>query len=167
MNHGVKVMTSVYKRDMGNGVVIYADDYVKTGRWVFDCKYGRLVSREPLPVPFAELERVEKFEIGNVYLQDVDEQPAREALNAIMGVHGWYRKLRYRFSGLDDYSELSMHVFDLIATHEERKWALNVWKFTQGNMSDFTVIIEPYFPETYLDHARALQAAAGSCPSPQ
>ena len=38
VNYGVKVMTSVFKKDLGNGVVIYADDYVKTGRWIFDCE---------------------------------------------------------------------------------------------------------------------------------
>ncbi|MGY2292096.1 hypothetical protein ACW9H6_20210 [Pseudomonas sp. SDO528_S397] len=47
-NYGVKIMTSVYKQDYGNGVVVYADDYVKTGRWVFDCGYSRLISRQPL-----------------------------------------------------------------------------------------------------------------------
>ncbi|WP_218939158.1 hypothetical protein, partial [Pseudomonas nicosulfuronedens] len=58
-----KVMTSTYNKDLGNGVVIYADDYVKSGLWVFDCKYRRLVSRQPLPTPFLELKQATTFSI--------------------------------------------------------------------------------------------------------
>jgi hypothetical protein len=32
--YGLGIITSIYKTDFGSGVVIYADDYVKTGNWV-------------------------------------------------------------------------------------------------------------------------------------
>ncbi|URF03444.1 hypothetical protein [Cupriavidus campinensis] len=120
--NGLKDMMSVYKTDFGNGVIIYADDYVDTGRWVFDCEYSRLVSREPLPVPFDELERTEEFNIWDGYLKTADQQPAKEALAAITSVPHWYKNLRYLYSGLDDYSDLSAHIFDLVAEHAGRSW---------------------------------------------
>ena len=65
VGYGIKILTSVYKKELGNGVVIYADDYVRSGRWVFDCKYSRLVSREILPAPLAELGASGEISIGN------------------------------------------------------------------------------------------------------
>lgn len=164
-NYGFKIMTSVYKQDYGNGVVVYADDYVKTGRWVFDCGYSRLISRQPLPVPLAELEATGKLTIGSAYLKEEDEQPAREALRAITGVRDWYRGLRYLYSGLDETSDLSMHFFDLIAEHGGRSWALKVIQsIRSGGKSVFTVTTQPYDPATYVDYNRALQDASTSCP---
>ncbi|MGY2290670.1 hypothetical protein ACW9H6_13075 [Pseudomonas sp. SDO528_S397] len=164
-NYGFKVMTSVYKQDDGNGVVVYADDYVKTGQWVFDCRNSRLINRKPLPVPFAELETTGKLTIGNAYLKEEDEQPAREALRAITGDRDWYRGLRYLYSGLDDSSDLRAHTFDLIAKYANRSWALRVnqWIRHDGK-SVFTVTTQPYDPATYVDYNRALQDASTSCP---
>ncbi len=166
--YGFKVMTSEYKTDLGNGVVIYADDYVKTGRWVFDCEYSRLISREPLPVPLSELESAGKLTIGNALLKEVDEQPAKEALRAITGIHDWYKNLRYLYSALDESSDLNSHAFYLVAKHAGRSWAVEVdQSIGYDGESHFTVTIEPYDPETYVDYAKALQAAAKSCSAPQ
>ncbi|AMS15608.1 hypothetical protein [Pseudomonas chlororaphis] len=167
--YGFKLMTSIYKTDFGNGVVIYADDYVKTGRWVFDCEYSRLISREPLPVPLSELESAGKLTIGNMFfLKDSDKEPAKEALRAITGIRDWYKSLRYLYSSLDEYSDLNTHVFDLLAKHDGRQWALRVRQNVDySGKSSFKVTAEPYDPETYVDHAKALQAAAKSCPVPQ
>ncbi|MDO7928402.1 hypothetical protein Q6A51_16565 [Pseudomonas sp. KFB-139] len=166
--YGFKVMMSVYKTDLGNGVVIYADDYVKTGRWVFDCEYSRLVSREPLPVPFSELENAGKLTIGNALLEEADEQPAKEALKAITGTRGWYKNLRYLYSALDENSDLNAHAFYLVAQHAGRSWAVEVDQaIGLGGKSEFTVTIEPYDPDIYVDYAKALQAAAKSCTAAQ
>tara|TARA_R110001599_G_scaffold229825_1_gene429045 strand:- start:172 stop:744 length:573 start_codon:yes stop_codon:yes gene_type:complete len=166
-NYGIKVMTSVYKTDLGNGVVIYADDYVKSGRWVFDCQYSRLISREPLPVPFSELENAGRLTIGNAFLKEIDEQPAKEALRAITGTQDWYKSLSYLYSALGETSDLSSHAFYLVANHGGRAWAVEVNQLTSHAKPNFTVTIEPYDPETYVDYAKALQAAAKSCPIPQ
>lgn len=168
-NYGFKVMTSVYKKDLGNGVVIYADDYVKSGRWVFDCEYRRLISREPLPVPIAELERVGKLTIGNMYaLSDTDEKLAREVIKAVTVMPDWYRSLRYRYSVLGENSDLRSHTFDLVAAHSGQKWGLEVWQeIGYDGESSFDITAEPYDPEIYVDHAKALQSAAKSCPAPQ
>ncbi|MGH8353939.1 MAG: hypothetical protein ACRERY_10495 [Pseudomonas sp.] len=167
--YGFKVMTSVYKTDMGNGVVIYADDYVKTGRWVFHCGRSRLISREPLPVPVAELERANMLTIGEMYaLSGTDEQLAKVAIRAITAMPGWYKSLRYRYSVLDENSDLNSHIFDLLAEHDGRTWALRVWQeIGYDGESSFDITAEPYDPETYVDYAKALQAAAKSCPAPQ
>ncbi|SDY77252.1 hypothetical protein [Pseudomonas sp. NFIX28] len=167
--YGFKLMTSIYKTDFGNGVVIYADDYVKTGRWVFDCEYSRLISREPLPVPLSELENAGKLTIGNMFfLKDSDKEPAKEALRAITGIRDWYKSLRYLYSSLDEYSDLNTHVFDLLAKHDGREWALRVRQNVDySGKSSFKVTAEPYDPQTYMDYAKALQTAAKSCPVPQ
>ncbi|MGN7744121.1 hypothetical protein ACTJKT_29580 [Pseudomonas sp. 22526] len=167
-NYGFKVMTSVYKTDLGNGVVIYADDYVKTGRWVFDCEYSRLISREPLPVPLSELESAGRLTIGNAFLKEVDEQPAKEALRAVTGIRDWYKNLRYLYSALDESSDLNSHAFYLVAQHAGRSWAVEVDRsISYYGKSSFTVTAEPYDPKTYVDYAKALQAAIKSCPAPQ
>ncbi|WP_175651593.1 hypothetical protein [Pseudomonas sp. Marseille-P9899] len=83
-NYGLKVAFSVYNTDLGNGVVIYGDQYVKSGRWVFDCKYSRAISRERLPAPLAELSVLETLTFGQMYYfngRDVDS--AKEAITAI------------------------------------------------------------------------------------
>ncbi|MGO4760897.1 hypothetical protein AB4120_00010 [Cupriavidus sp. 2KB_3] len=165
----LKDMMSVYKTDFGNGVIIYADDYVKTGRWVFDCEHTRLISRESLPVPFSDLERTEEFDIWDGYLKTADQQPAKEALAAITSVPHWYENLRYLYSGLDDYSDLSAHIFDLVAEHAGRSWGVGVRQSLSyyGKTQGFTLSIEPYDPETYVDYDKAFQAAIKSCPAPQ
>ncbi|WP_277590415.1 hypothetical protein [Pseudomonas chlororaphis] len=168
-NYGFKVMTSVYKTDLGNGVVIYADDYVKTGRWVFDCQYSRLISREPLPVPIAELERTGKLIIGKMYeLNETDKGLAKNAIRAITAIPDWYKSLHYRYSFLGESSDLNSHTFDLVASQNGRKWALEVWQeIGSDGESSFEITAEPYDLETYVDYAKALQAAAKSCPAPQ
>ncbi len=167
--YGLKIMTSVYNRDFGNGVVVYADDYVKTGKWVFDCSNSRLISRQPLPAPLAKLEESGRLTIDDMYyLNSSDREQAKVAIRAITGLEGWHKKLRYRYSHLSENSDLNLHIFDLMARHDGRQWALNVWQFLDSkNESRFEISAEPYDPETYMDYARSLQAAAKSCPVPQ
>ncbi|WP_371369013.1 hypothetical protein ACA097_05585 [Pseudomonas sp. QL9] len=167
--YGLKVMTSVCKTDMGSGVVIHADDYVKTGRWVFHCGRSRLISREPLPVPIADLEQVNKLTIGKMYeLNDANEKLAKMAIRAITAIPEWHKRLRYRYSVLSEYSDLNSHVFGLLGNYEGKQWALRVWQEIDYNgNSSFEITAEPYDPETYVDYVRALQAAAKSCPVPQ
>lgn len=164
-----KKLTSKYYSDFGNGVVLYADDYVNSGLWVLHCGHSRLISRKPVPVPFAELESTTQFKIWDSPISKADEQPAREALAAITSVPNWYSPLRYRFSSLDDYSNLDSHVFDLIAEHAGRLWAVNVDQSISyyGKFDGFTLYIMPFDPETYRDYDKAFQAAIKSCPAPQ
>ena len=39
----------------------------------------------------------------------------------------WYKTLRYRYSVLGENSDLNSHVFNLLAKHDGRTWALRVW----------------------------------------
>ncbi|MFS2157496.1 hypothetical protein ACCD10_09095 [Pseudomonas sp. Pseusp122] len=169
MNYGAKLMTGVYKKDLGNGVVIYADDYVRTGRWVFDCEYRRLISREPLSTPLAELNTAGKLTIGNMYtLSKTDEVLAKEAIRAIVRIPEWHKRIRYLYSGLDENSVLRYHTFSLLVKHAGRKWAVEIdQSIGYDNKSSFKVTATRYDPEIYMDHSRLLQAAAESCPVPQ
>jgi hypothetical protein len=162
-------MTSVYNRDFGNGVVVYADDFVKSGKWVFDCSNSRLISRQPLPAPIAELQKYGRLSVDDMYyLDDVHRKQAKEAIRAITGNEAWYKKLRYRYSSLSESSDLNLHIFDLLAWHDGRLWALKVWQWIDGGVgSRFDISAELFDPETYMDYARSLQAAAKSCPVPQ
>jgi len=168
-NHYFRVMTSAFKEDMGNGVVIYADEYVKTGNWVFNCRNSRLISRTPLSTPLAELESTKKLSIGDMfYLKNSDKQPALNALTATIETRDWYKNLRYLYSALDEDSNLNSHMFYLITQHAGRSWAVEVDQLIDySGKSRFEVYATPYDAETYVDHAKALQIAAKSCPAPQ
>jgi hypothetical protein len=169
VNYGFKVMTSIYKQDFGNGVVVYADDYVNTGKWVFNCNNSRLIRREPLPVPIKELKEAGKLTIGAMYsLNRADEELAIVAIKAITKIDNWYKNLRYLYSGLDESSHLTDHDFDLLGRYDGRLWALQVTQsLDYRNRSSFQIIAEPYDPDTYMDYAKVLQAAAKSCAIPQ
>ena len=162
-------MTSTYNKDLGNGVVIYADDYVKTGKWVFDCKYRRLISRIPLPAPLDELKSTEKFTTRNMYtLSETEKKTAKELIEKTTKVPNWYRDLKYLYSVLNDYSNIDSHVFYLITSHSGVAWAIEVdQSFEHDGKSEFKISATPYNPETYVDYAKALQAAVKSCPAPQ
>jgi len=168
-NHGIKIMTSVYKTEFGNGVVIYADDYVKTGKWVFDCGYSRLISRHPLPAPIEELKKTGKLTIGTMYtLSDADKSAAIKAIRRLTQEHSWYQALSYLYSGLGESNKLNIHVFDLLGHHEGRDWEFQILQYINyKNTSDFVITAEPYKSETYMSYAKILQTAAASCPIPQ
>lgn len=167
--HEIKFMKNAYKQDFGNGVIVYADEYVKTGNWVFDCKNSRLISRTPLPAPLTELESAKKFIIGNMfYLKEPDKKIARDALSAATEGHDWYKSLRYLYSALDEDSNLNSHMFYLITQHADRTWAVEVDQLIDHDgRSRFKLYATPYDAETYVDYAKALQAAQKSCPKPQ
>jgi hypothetical protein len=167
-SYGVKVMTSVYKKDLGNGVVIYADDYVKTGEWVFDCGYRRLINRQPLPAPIAELERAEKLTIYDSPLTDDELSLARGVIGAITALPKWHENLRYLYSILDEESSIKTHIFDMLTKREGQQWAISVIQHIGNDgQSRFQITAAPYNPETYVDYAKALQTAAKSCPVAQ
>ncbi|MOA15847.1 hypothetical protein D3C78_1360300 [compost metagenome] len=101
-------------------------------------------------------------------LNDADKISAEEAIRAVAGISGWYKGLRYLYSGLDESSKLRYHTFYLLARHAGRSWAMEVdQSIGYDGKSRFKITAAPYDPETYVDHAKALQAAAKSCPAPQ
>jgi hypothetical protein len=102
------------------------------------------------------------------YLDGALKNQAKVAIRAITGISGWYKKLSYRYSYVGESSELDMHTFDLLAKHDGQVWALNVWqRLDNQGKSSFDISAEPYEPDTYVDYAKALQAAINSCPIPQ
>ncbi|MFK3772110.1 hypothetical protein [Pseudomonas sp. NPDC089406] len=167
--YGIKTMTSVYKKDLGNGVVIYADDYVKSGQWVFDCEYGRLISRQPVTPPITELQSASELTIESMYsLREPDLPAAKSMIRSATAIPGWYKNLRYLYSGIDEYGGIIIHGFDMLVEHEDRQWALIIWQqILSPSTSDFFVTAKLYDPENYLDHTKALEAARKSCPIPQ
>lgn len=169
IDYGIKVLTSVYKKDLGNGVVIYGDEYVKTGLWVFDCKYSRLINREPLPAPLAELGAIENFTLGQVLSFDGREVvSAKEAIIAITSMPEWYKSLQYVYSGLGESSRIDGQKFFMVADHAGRRWAIEVHEALRlRGGSRFTLTGRPYDPETYVDYTKAFEAAVKSCPAPQ
>ena len=154
---------------MGNGVVIYADDYVKTGHWVFDCNYSRLISRTPLSAPALEKENHDRHTIGEMHsLKKSDREQAKIVIGEIMKAEGWHKELRYIYSGLDTDSRVNVNVFNILSNHNGRPWVLEVRDWIGSkSLPNIEITAEPYPPETYMSHAKALQAAAKSCPKPQ
>ncbi|WP_369989597.1 hypothetical protein [Pseudomonas xanthosomatis] len=168
-SHVLKVMTSVYKKDLGNGVVIYADDYVKSGRWVFDCEYSRLIGRQPVTVPISELKSASKLTIGSMYsLKQTDLPIAKSMIRAVTAGSEWHKNLRYLYSGIDEYGNIIMHGFDMLVEYDHRQWSLRIWQHIQSSgTSAFLATANLYDPETYVDYTKALEAALKSCPAPQ
>ena len=164
-----KAITSVYKTDLGNGVVLYADDYVNSGHWVFDCGYSRLVSRAPLPVPLDELNAGKKIAVGELkHLGRLDEPAAKEAISAIIARPEWYGSLEYVYSGVGERSEIWRHKFFGLADYAGIRWAIEVSQVLRlRGGAKFVVIGKPYDPETYVDYTKAFDAAVKSCPAPQ
>lgn len=169
IHHGIETMTSTYKKDFGNGVVKYADDYVNSGLWMFDCKYARLISRHPLRFPTADLAQAKTLTIGSMYtLSKADQELAKSVIRATTMTPGWYENLRYVYSGVSEYSEISAHVFDLLTEYEGQAWALRIRQILlPKNGSNFKLTAQPYDPESYVGYEKALQDAAKSCPAPQ
>ncbi|QXH49672.1 hypothetical protein KSS94_17155 [Pseudomonas fakonensis] len=159
---------TTFKTDLGNGVVIYADDYVKTGKWVYDCGYTRLVSREPLPVPMKELAAAGKISwVINTF--PIDKAEKAEALKVIEALDAKdYQGLVYVYSGLDEESEIRHHKFRLLKEHAGRTWVAEITQVV-GRKGDrqFYAAAAPYDEATYVDYNKALNAAAVSCPQPQ
>lgn len=168
-NYGIKVMTSTFKTDMGNGVIIYADNYVETGNWVFDCKYSRLISRQPLPTPIAELERTNTLTTGQMYtLNDTEKRTAEILIRDLIAKPNWYKDFKYTYSSLDENSDLNSHVFNSIKNNRDQQWIITIRQnIDYSGNSNFKITAEPYNHATYVDHSKALQNAAKSCPIPQ
>ena len=169
VNHGLKVIFSVYNTDLGNGVVIYGDEYVKSGRWVFDCKYSRAIGRERLPAPLSEIGDVKEFAFGQLlYFDGRDVASAKDAVVAVTSVPDWYKDLQYAYSGVGENSKIGIHKFFVVADYASRRWAIEVFQSLRSNgNSRFVLTGRPYDPETYVDYTKAFDAAVKSCPAPQ
>ncbi|MBB4864394.1 hypothetical protein HNP46_003258 [Pseudomonas nitritireducens] len=167
--YGVQSMTSVYQTDFGNGVVIYADEYVNSEKWVFDCRFSRLISRKPLAAPVDALQRAESMTIEDMPgSADEERRVAKEVIRSVTAIPEWYLRMKYVYSSLSDDSEIDGHLFDLIALHQGQKWAVRVrQRIGYSGDSSFKIRAQPYDPETYVDYAKALEAAYGSCEKPQ
>jgi len=161
---GYQKMTSIYKTDFGNGTVIYADKYVQSGQWAYDCKTTRLVSREPIPFPMAALEAKGKLDISTSGLFGADADAAKAVIRAITAKDNWYGALAYLYSSLNEYSDLNGHYFGMVTGYAGATWAITVRQnddFEGG--SKFTISAKPHNPADYIDHKIALTLAADSC----
>lgn len=163
---GYLLMQKKYQTDMGNGVVIYADAFVRTGKWVFTCGHVRLVSLTPIPFPASELERIGQLKADYSHLFTADVHAGQEALESLTRVPAWHQRFHYRYSALSENSQLSGHSFGYVHDHRGRQWAVDVWQSLQSS-SRFSISITPYSSDNYVDHKRALTNAVNSCPKPQ
>ncbi|WP_369987088.1 hypothetical protein [Pseudomonas xanthosomatis] len=166
-NHWISYYTTPFKLDTGMSGVIYAGQYVKTGKWVFDCEYGRLVSRAPLPPPIAALKKAKRpLKLISAYsLNDTDKAVAIQLVKDL-GPDD-YEKLKYRFSAQGEDSEIQFHSYYLIKNYSGREWAVDVSQLNAGQYNYFSAAAVPYVATEYVDHEKALKAAAVSCPQPQ
>ncbi|MDF3845865.1 hypothetical protein P3W55_29510 [Pseudomonas citronellolis] len=164
-----RAMTSIFKKDLGNGVVIYADNYVESGEWIFDCKYQRLISRIPVPLPFDHLKNDTPLKpISAFPLSTSDRAEAKELIRKLIRESGWYHDLHYLFSSLNDSSQLTQHSFQMLTAHGGRTWVVHLIQGLENEeWSRFYIAATPYDPETFVDYEKAMQQAKASCPTPQ
>lgn len=168
----VKFMTSAYKTEREHGIIIYADNYVKSGIWVYDCDFARLISRTPYPPPTEDPATAKEFNVGRgiLHLRPEHRGPAAEAIAHLTAQPSWHLNLRYVFSGLDHRGDLSTHVFQTVIEHDGGKWGLHITQFypaLDGSSRSYWVRIRPYDPDNHLDYDKAFKAALESCPVPQ
>jgi len=164
-----QAMTSKFNQDMGNGVVIYADKYVESGDWVFDCNYSRLISRSPLPPPLDHLKQEARPKPTSTYsLSPSDRATANEIIQKLTKESNWHSNLRYVFSTVSENSKLSQHLFNTTTEHENRTWVIYLFQAIENEeWSRFYIAAAPYAPETFIDYEKAMQQARASCPTPQ
>lgn len=158
-------MTSKYHTDFGNGVVIYADKYVNSGQWVYDCKTTRLISKQPLKFPVSDLEESGNLDINTARQLGEERENAKSAIKSVTSIKDWYKNLEYNYSALSQSdSEISAHVYSLIADHNGEEWAVFVDQGTdiEGNLQ-FKIRARIYDQEEFIDHKKALALAANSC----
>jgi len=109
------------------------------------------------------------FKIPRMYdVNKAEQKLAKQVIHAVTALPEWYENLEYLYSVLGENSNLSSHLFDLLAEYDGRTWALIIWQEIAPNGgSSFYIRAKPYDPDTYVDHAKALQEAMQSCPVPQ
>lgn len=157
-------MTSKYYTDYGNGVIVYADKYVKSGNWVYDCVTTRLISREPLKFPVSALEEIGSVDISTARQLGDEREEAKNVIKSVTAIKNWYSSLKYNYSSLKESSDINSHVYSLITEHNGDKWVVFV---SHGSDVDgqvkFTIRAKKYDPENFIDHKKALALAAKSC----
>lgn len=161
---GYQKMTSIYKTDFGNGTVIYADKYVQSGQWAYDCETTRLVSREPIPFPVVALEAKGKLDISTSGLFGADVDAAKAVIRATTARDDWSNALAYLYSSLNEYSDLNGHYFGMVTEYAGAAWTITVRQnddFEGG--SKFTISAKAYSPGDHIDHRKALTLAEASC----
>jgi len=120
-----KIMDSVYKQDFGNGVIVYADDFVSSGKWVYNCRNSRLISRQPLIAPIAELREEGKLTIGEMYsLSSADKAQAIAAVKATAQMDVWYMKYIILTLALMKIAILPI-MTSTYTRHDDRLWRLS------------------------------------------
>ncbi|MFK3773379.1 hypothetical protein [Pseudomonas sp. NPDC089406] len=166
-NHWISYYTTPFKLDTGMSGVIYAGQYVKTSKWVFDCNNGRLISRTPLPPPLAALRKI-KPPIESLMIHSLNSVDRAVATQLINTLHpDDYENLRYRFSAQNDDSVVWQHNYYLIKHHAGRDWVIEIKQFSWSKSDSFLAEAIPYDAAQYVDHPKALSAAVVSCPAPQ
>ncbi len=163
----ISYYTTPFKLYNGMSGTTYAGQYVKTGKWVFDCNNGRLISRTPLPPPLAALRKI-KLPIESLMIHSLNSADRAVATQLINTLHpDDYKSLRYRFSAQNDDSVVWQHNYYLIKHHAGRDWVIEINQFSWSKSDSFVAEAIPYDAAQYVDHPKAQSAAVVSCPAPQ
>lgn len=157
-----------YTTDYGNGVTVYADRYVNTGEWVYNCKRSFLVSRVAKVFPSEHFKSEGEISIGPILLYPHKELIAKAFISAVIADKDWHAKLEYVKTGIDETSSLSDHYFQFTTDYEGSLWTISVGHPHDLNRdNEYSITAKPYDPATHMTHESALRESRISCPKPQ
>ncbi|GAB7532689.1 hypothetical protein PS3A_51040 [Pseudomonas sp. 3A(2025)] len=159
------MMPTHYTTDMGNGVTVYADKYVNSGEWVYNCQKMYLVSRISRPFPVQHFLDNAILSKGHIWLSPELKHSALALIETITEIPDWYRPLTYSVSGLGEDSSISYHSYWLITEFENRPWVISVGQpHSRVDRHDYYITAKPYDPATHRTYERAMSEALTSCP---
>lgn len=79
-----------YTTDYGKGVTVYADRYVKSEEWVYNCKRSFLVSRVAKVFPSEHFESEGEVSIGPIWLYPHRKIIAKAFIDAVITHNDWH-----------------------------------------------------------------------------
>jgi hypothetical protein len=93
-----------YTTDWGNGVVIVADRYVKSGEWVYNCARWHLVSKTPRPFPTEHFMKSKYIKIDYDKSSPKERDTAKDFINDTLKKENWHESLHYVDTYIDESS---------------------------------------------------------------
>jgi hypothetical protein len=157
-----------YTTDWGNGVIIQADKYVRSGAWVYDCKGSFLISRIPRDILLENLVDRSKIETNLTHLPSEKKKFAEELIKAYLAAPNWHQNLRYTRTNLYEDSRIADHDFEATTRHKEISWKLILSqpdKLEKDNR--YLITATPHDPASHKTYETLLKEARVSCPKPQ
>jgi hypothetical protein len=154
--------------DWGNGVIIQAEKYVRSGAWVYDCKGSFLISRIPKDILLENLVDRSKIETNLTHLPSEKKKFAEELIKAYLATPNWHQNLRYTRTNLYEDSRIADHDFEATTRHKEISWKLILSqpdKLEKDNR--YLITATPHDPASHKTYETLLKEARVSFPKPQ